>query len=88
MLQRTEQNDDKLLCNDLTVLEDACREVYTSDIIIYRGGSTRNNGGGTCQSVMKQYYYNNNKSSTHYILDSTYHACPNVISKLAFKCSV
>ena len=37
-------------CNDLTVLNDACREVYTSDRITYRGGSTRNNGGGTCQS--------------------------------------
>ena len=32
------------------MLNDACREVYTSDRIIYRNESTRNNGNGTCQS--------------------------------------
>ena len=32
------------------MLNDACREVYTSDRITYRGGYTQNNGGGTCHS--------------------------------------
>jgi hypothetical protein len=37
-------------CNDKTNLNGACKEVYTSDRIIYRYEPTRNNGGGTCHS--------------------------------------